>query len=169
MSNQRASPPTQADLLFVHYDHDDPQNRSVSRTNASFAQKAHQRKKRLAGMDRLKTSSLAVRQRLPFAYDSASGSSRRKRGEKSKHDGSTPRHAPVVAIERLNDIWGPQSQLGQGFIDPFSTTAVPMSNFMNLYWHHCTWTFAPVYSDVMASHLIRDRPAFHPPSRLSAQ
>ncbi|CEL03967.1 hypothetical protein ASPCAL05102 [Aspergillus calidoustus] len=136
MSNQRASPPTHADLLFVHYDQDDPQNRSVSRTKASFAQKAHQRKKRLAGMERLKTSSLALRQRLPFAYDAASGFSRRRRGEKSKHDGATPGHAPAVATERLNDIWGPQSQLGQGFIDPFSTTSVPMSNFMNLCWHH---------------------------------
>jgi hypothetical protein len=131
---------THADLLFVHYDHDDPQNRSLSRTKASFAQKAHQRKKRLAGMERLKTSSLPLRQRLPFAYDAASGSSRRRWGHKSKDTDAIPHPVRAGDIVQLNDFWGPQSQLGQGFLDPFATSAVSMSKFMNLYWHHCTWT-----------------------------
>lgn len=124
-------PHTRADFLFVDYQEDKQQNRSVSRQKAVFAQKAHQRKKRLAAVQRLKSSTIAFRQQLPLAYNAVTSQD----DEKSMHDGP----APKPARKTQNRLWSPPpSDLGQGFLDPFSTTALPMDKSTNLYFHHCT-------------------------------
>ncbi|KAL2829816.1 hypothetical protein BJY01DRAFT_254886 [Aspergillus pseudoustus] len=139
---------TQPDFLFVFYEDGKPHNRAISRQKAVFAQKAHQRKKRIAAVERLKNSTLPFRQRLPLAYNAVPDSSTTSPDAESEYDdGSTTpdpaeedgiatAHLQLMAIAQLNDLWSPQSQLGQGFIDPFSTTAVSTSKSMNLYWHH---------------------------------
>ncbi|KAL3456920.1 hypothetical protein BJX64DRAFT_269748 [Aspergillus heterothallicus] len=139
----------QADFLFVNYQDDNPQNRSnsLSRQKAVFAQKAHQRKKRIAAVERLKTSKPAFCQKLPFVYDAAPPvySTLPYREENTKEADSTseaaredvlPPHLAILKARQMKDLWSPLSHLGQGFIDPFYTAAVPMSEFMNLYWHH---------------------------------
>ncbi|PCG89516.1 Hypothetical protein PENO1_104160 [Penicillium occitanis (nom. inval.)] len=125
-----------ADFLFVDYQDDKQQNRSISRQKAVFAQKAHQRKKRLAAVERLKTYTNPFRQQLPVAYKSDSfGTSQEV--VKSKHGGSTPEPAGPDGKAHL---WSPQSHLGQGFLDPFSTTVLPMNKSTNLFFHHY-WHF----------------------------
>ncbi|KAL3486506.1 hypothetical protein BJX62DRAFT_19252 [Aspergillus germanicus] len=147
--NDHTSHNNQADFLFVHYQDDNPQNRSnsLSRQKAVFAQKAHHRKKRLAAVERLKSSTITFCQQLPFVYNVVPLESSRlsSQEEKSRDVDSTSesaragRQAPnrvALTVRQMKDLWSPLSHLGQGFIDPFSTTAVPMSEFMNLYWHH---------------------------------
>lgn len=122
----------QADFLFVDYQADKQQNRSISRQKAVFAQKAHQRKKRLAAVQRLKTYTNPFRQQPPLTYNAVRTN---QEDEKSKHDSAAPE--PAVADGKAH-LWSPQSHLGQGLLDPFSTTVLPMNKSTNLYFHHCT-------------------------------
>lgn len=142
---------TPADFLFVDYQ-DDKQNRSLSRQKAVFAQKAHQRKKRLAAVQRLKTSTNPFRRQLPLAYNAVSDSFGTSQEDvKSKHDCSAPESTRAKGKAHLWSpkshlgqadgktlLWSPQSHLGQGSLDPFSTTVLPMNKSTNLYFHHCT-------------------------------
>ncbi|KAL3486981.1 hypothetical protein BJX62DRAFT_214426 [Aspergillus germanicus] len=136
-----------SDFLFVDYQDDNPQNRSIDKAKRVFAQKTHQRKKRLAAVERLKTSTHPFRQRLPFAYkpvdDTAKGESseaNQSRDDRSEQistaDAIVSRNLEAMKWARIKDLMSPKSQLGQGFIDPFSTTAVPMSEFMNSFFQH---------------------------------
>lgn len=143
----------QADFLFVDYQADKQQNRSISRQKAVFAQKAHQRKKRLAAVQRLKTYTNPFRQQPPIAYNAVSDScGTSQEDKKSKHDDG-PAPEPAGADGKAH-LWSPkshlgqvdektllgslQSHLGQGSLDPFSTTVLPMNKSTNLYFHHCT-------------------------------
>lgn len=138
----------QADFLFVDYQADKQQNRSISRQKAVFAQKAHQRKKRLAAVQRLKTYTNPFRQQPPLTYNAVRTN---QEDEKSKHDSAAPEPAVAdgkahlwLAKSHLGQadektlLWSPQSHLGQGLLDPFSTTVLPMNKSTNLYFHHCT-------------------------------
>jgi hypothetical protein len=151
--HDQTSSNNEADFLFVHYEDDNPLNRSnsLSRQKAVFAQKAHYRKKRLAAVERLKPSTISFCQQLPFVYnvvpvESSGLSSQEKKREDvdsisdAARAGRIAPHRVSLRARQMKDLWSPLSHLGQGFIDPFSATAVPMSEFMNLYWHHCTWT-----------------------------
>jgi hypothetical protein len=142
-----------SDFLFVDYQDDNPQNRSIDKEKRVFAQKTHQRKKRLAAVERLKTSTHPFRQRLPFAYkpvdDTAKGESSEvnqssdDRSEQiSAADAVVSRNLEAIKWARIKDLMSPKSQLGQGFIDHFSSTAVPMSDFMNSFFQHRTSSFA---------------------------
>ncbi|KAL3458725.1 hypothetical protein BJX64DRAFT_301737 [Aspergillus heterothallicus] len=142
--SDRSDPKFQADFLFVHYQDDKPQNRtsSLSRKKAVFAQKSHQRQKRLAAAERLKTSTLSLRRRLPLAYNEVDDSHRTGQHDTGKEDDSTADPSGVAqqlqffTVKQLKDLFSPQSQLGQGFSDPFSTAAIQMDESMDLYWHH---------------------------------
>jgi hypothetical protein len=146
MGAHRADP-APSDFLFVDYQDDNPQNRSIDTAKRVFAQKTHQRKKRLAAVERLKTSTHPFRQRLPFAYKPVDDTAKAESSEvKQSSDDRSERISAADAIvsrnleamkwARIKDLMSPKSQLGQGFIDPFSTTAVPMSEFMNSFFQH---------------------------------
>lgn len=159
--SDHCAPGTGAGFLFVDYQDDKPQNRSLSRQKAVFAQKAHQRQKRLASVQRLKTSTIPFRQQLPVAYNGVSdtpGTS--QEAEESKHDGSVPEPAGPDGKTQYH-LLSPQSDLGQGFLDPFATTALPMSRSTNLYFHHCTRA-SPSAHETTETWLILDRLAFYP-------
>ncbi|KAL2802261.1 hypothetical protein BJX63DRAFT_120268 [Aspergillus granulosus] len=132
------------ELLFVDYREDNPQNRAIDKQKRVFAQRTHQWKKRQAAVERLKTSTHVFRQRLPFAYKPVADSSDASTDERGRHDGEDP--APAAAgtyvphsfmeMARMAKLFSPQTYLGQGFVDPFGTTAVPMDEHMNMYFHH---------------------------------
>ncbi|KAJ0417358.1 hypothetical protein BJY00DRAFT_208196 [Aspergillus carlsbadensis] len=133
-------------FLFVDYQDDNPQNRSIEKEKRVFAQKTHQRKKRLAAVERLKTSTHVFRQRLPFAYtpvDDADESSEvnhqssdARSEQVSAAEALVPRNVQAIQRARMREHMSPKSQVGQGFVDPFSTTAVPMNDFMNSFFQH---------------------------------
>ncbi|RDW86634.1 uncharacterized protein DSM5745_03276 [Aspergillus mulundensis] len=137
-----------ADFLFVDYHDDNPQNRSLEKQKRVFAQNTYQRKKRLAAAERLKASLPVFRQRLQFEYNPVPGSSNPNGAGKDTDDASSPEAAGARAdsarhhqsqsmhLAQLTGPWSPQSPLGQGFIDPFSTTALPMHRFMDSCFHH---------------------------------
>jgi hypothetical protein len=36
-----------------------------------------------------------------------------------------------------SEMWSLKAYLNQGFVDPFSSSAIQMTDSMNLYFHHC--------------------------------
>ncbi|KAL2817627.1 hypothetical protein BJX63DRAFT_419565 [Aspergillus granulosus] len=135
-----------ADFLFIDYRDDNPQNRSFEKQKRGFAQRTYRRKKRLAAAERLKTSTFVLRQRLPFVYESVAHSEPDGTGparvKKSRQDGLEPATATAGTdtqhskqIIPVPNFGSPKTVLGQGFVDPFSTTAFTMTEFMNSYFH----------------------------------
>ncbi|KAL3459582.1 hypothetical protein BJX64DRAFT_279095 [Aspergillus heterothallicus] len=141
-NTDRAAP----DFLFVDYQEDKPDNRAIDKQKRVFAQRTHQRKKRQAAVERLKTSTHVFRQRLPLAYKSAAdGAGRVVRGDnQGGRDGEDTEPATAGAdgtryfmqVALMKEFLFQKPHLGQGFTDPFGTTAVPMNEFMNSYFHH---------------------------------
>ncbi|RDW61827.1 uncharacterized protein DSM5745_10499 [Aspergillus mulundensis] len=138
------------EFMFVDFHRD---NASTRKARQIFAQNTYQRKKRLAAVERLKTSTTQrLRQRLPFRYAAARDEDRRP----SEGPATNPRHPHPqennlqIARSRSRASWAefvsPKTLLGQGFVDPFSTSAVPMSDIMNSYFHHLrTFTIQQSY------------------------
>jgi hypothetical protein len=136
-----------AEFLFIDYQDDNPQNRSVTKKKYRFAQKTSHRKQRLAAVGRLQSSSIVLRQRLPLPYvSSESDRAEPGRAEKDQQDGSKlgvviagPDTQHFKQIIPVANFGSPKTLLGHGFVDPFSTTPIPMTEFMNSYFHQCTW------------------------------
>lgn len=139
-----------AEFLFIDYQDDNPQNRSLTKKKYGFAQKTSHRKQRLAAVGRLKSSSLVLRQRLPLPYVSELDRAEPGRAEKDQQDGSELGAATagqeIQQFKQILPVAGfgsPKSLLGHGFVDPFSTTPIPMTEFMNSYFHQCMWITLP--------------------------
>jgi hypothetical protein len=135
------------DFLFVDYYDDNPQNRSIETQKRAFAQKTHQRKKRIAAVERLKTVTLPLRQRLPLAYKAVAKTSKpsedntKDKLESEKDTGTITdlRNLQFMQLTLMQRVLSPGKQLGQGFVDPFQTASVPMTECMDSFFHHRTW------------------------------
>ncbi|KAL2839655.1 hypothetical protein BJY01DRAFT_237023 [Aspergillus pseudoustus] len=144
MRNSGTTDPAAPDFLFVDYQEDKPENRVIDKQKRVFAQKTHQRKKRQAAVERLKTSTHVFRQRLPFAYKPVADGSDVRGDDKGRRDGEDTEPATAGAdvtryflqVTMMKEFLFPKTHLGQGFTDPFGTTAVPMNEFMDSYFHH---------------------------------
>ncbi|KAL2835187.1 hypothetical protein BDW59DRAFT_168452 [Aspergillus cavernicola] len=113
-------------FLFVDHQQGNPQGTSIEKQKLVFAQRNYQRKKNLAAVERLKTSTQVFRQRLPFTYVSASDS-----------PGDTKdSHQTMQIIAMMTEFLSPTAYLGQGFVDPFSSSVLPMTDNMNSYFRH---------------------------------
>ncbi|KAL3480813.1 hypothetical protein BJX99DRAFT_204985 [Aspergillus californicus] len=126
-----------ANFLFVDYQKDDPRDAAMHKEKLLFTQRNYQRKKKLAAVERLKASSKISRQRLPFKYiptDTPNESETDRDSSTPRADTDQSRQAWQMA--RMAELWSPKTYLGQGFVDPFSTVAVPMTETMNSYFHH---------------------------------
>jgi hypothetical protein len=128
------------DFLFIDYQNDSPQNRSLKKQKYGFVQRTSHRKQRLVAIGRLKSSTLVLRQRLPLPYIPSEV-------EKTEQDGSessaTIAGTDTPQSKQIVPVVGPKTLLGDGFIDPFSSSAFPMTEFMNSFFHQCPCTTYP--------------------------
>lgn len=133
------------DFLFIDYQDDSRQNDSLRKQKYGFVQRTNQRKQRLVAMGRLKSSTLVLRQRLPLPYvPSGIEKAEPGRAEQIEQDGSelgaaiagtdTQQFRQTVPVVTIGS---PKTRLGDGFIDPFSTSAFPMTELMNSFFHQC--------------------------------
>lgn len=140
------------EFLFIDYQDDNPRNRSVTKAKLGFAQRRSHRNQRLAAIGRLKSSSLIPRQPFPLPYNPPNREGvNRGRAESSQKDGSYPGATTAGTEGRQRrqiapaPVPGsPKTMLGDSFIDPFSSTAFPMTEFMNSFFHHRTWILLSV-------------------------
>lgn len=103
--------------MFVDVQADISQNAGVGREKMAFlSRNAHQRSK-LASVKRLKSFPSSSTHASPHnKQDHEAGDTEQMRWNMS----------PFILYMR------------QGYVDPFNTSAVPMSYFMNMYFYHCT-------------------------------
>ncbi|KAL4880159.1 hypothetical protein BJY04DRAFT_191807 [Aspergillus karnatakaensis] len=133
-----SAPAPAANFMFVGYEHDNPESESMNKKKRIFAQRSYQRKRKQAAVDRLKTSTQAFRQRLPLEYTAANESSEIGEDEHGLNSTITNTREARQMMQLAKSTAFPSAYLplGQGFIDPFSTSVVPMTNIMNSYFHH---------------------------------
>lgn len=138
------------EFLFIDSQDDQLQNLALQRRKKEFVQKARYRKKRLEAIGRMRSSTLALRDRLPLAYVSLKldrvepGSTTKSRPDGSSAEaGSSGTDTPEPEAPQIIPVvnfGSPRGLSRDGFVDPFSTTAFPMTGSMDSFFHQCTCT-----------------------------
>ncbi|KKK18816.1 hypothetical protein ARAM_003261 [Aspergillus rambellii] len=122
-------------FLFVDYRTDNPQNPISNQKKHAFVQKNYQRKKKQESINRLKCSAQPFTQQLAWGPSSENDSGtvidrhRKLQQKGTSYDGSQQ-------VARMSETWSLKAYLSQGYVDPFSSSAVHMTDNMNLYFHH---------------------------------
>ncbi|KAL4883496.1 hypothetical protein BJY04DRAFT_26343 [Aspergillus karnatakaensis] len=111
-------------FLFIDAQEDHAQNTTLRKQKQAFLLKNYNRKKKQAAIQRLKTPVGAPINRLRIGNASLN--------DESAEDDPTPATADTLRSE----MWSLKAYLSQGYVDPFSSSAVTMSDSMNLYFHH---------------------------------
>ncbi|KAL3484336.1 hypothetical protein BJX62DRAFT_218849 [Aspergillus germanicus] len=118
---------TGRDFLFVDTQNDVSQEFGIGREKMAFLSKlAHQRKKK-ESIARLRSRQHAMR------------AERRAHGDQGTE---TKKEGPIQALtlQRKCALTG---YLGQGYVDPFDTSSIAMTDSMNMYFHHFRVQLAP--------------------------
>ncbi|KAL4871243.1 hypothetical protein BDV12DRAFT_32769 [Aspergillus spectabilis] len=138
-SSIHSAPVSVPNFMFVDFQQDNPENESITKQKRVFAQRNYQRKKKLAAVERLKTSTQVFRQRLPLMYTPANDASSEVEEDRQGSGlaiTDTRRSRQTVQIAKMTEPPNTYLPLGQGFVDPFSSSVVPMTDIMNSYFHH---------------------------------
>ncbi|KAE8350049.1 hypothetical protein BDV28DRAFT_151295 [Aspergillus coremiiformis] len=127
-------------FLFIDCQADTTRNSTVGKQKQAFLQKKYHQKQKQASIDRLKTvkGSSTPHPRLADtpaddtteirSFNSALGTE----GEPEHED----YHAVSKRVAKMSEMWSLKAYLSQGYADPFSSTAVKMTDSMNQYFHH---------------------------------
>ncbi|RHZ56138.1 uncharacterized protein CDV56_100127 [Aspergillus thermomutatus] len=124
-------------FLFIDAQADNPQNPSVNKQKQAFLQRNYHRKKKQASIERLKPSKPSPRLvsggnwDFPPAYPWEALAEENEDPQLDRPQGAFNR------VAKMSEMWSLKAYLSQGFVDPFSASAVQMSDSMNLYFHHC--------------------------------
>jgi hypothetical protein len=109
--------------MFVDFQADVSQAIGVGRQKKAFLSKvAHQRRKQ-ESINRLKYS-------RPFSNNVSQ--------EGNPPQRTAPSEANSMQVPTKRGIWSLTRYVGQGYVDPFDTYSVPMTDAMNMYFYHCT-------------------------------
>ncbi|KAF7136989.1 hypothetical protein CNMCM5793_006740 [Aspergillus hiratsukae] len=126
-------------FLFIDSQVDNPQNPSVSKQKQAFLLRNYHRKKKQASIERLKSSKPS--KPSPRVVDSENRDFSRAYAwdaitEENEGRQSDRPQGTFNQVTKVSEMWSLKAYLSQGFVDPFSASAVQMSNSMNLYFHH---------------------------------
>jgi hypothetical protein len=113
--DKREPSTTQASFMFVDTQNDLSQEFGVGREKMAFLSKLAHRRRKKESIQRLKTSQRANNQQLTTSEDL------------------------VMQGATRQGAWTLNGYLGQGYVDPFDTSSVAMTDSMNLYFHHCVF------------------------------
>jgi hypothetical protein len=125
------------EFLFVDYQKNNPRNPTNAQKHALY-----QRKRKQASIDRLKNSTQPQRQLLRFRYKARTEGEMDISSEAPIVDNEAARQSEIShMVEQQTAIIAgrrsPKTYLSEGFVDPFSSSALPMTKCMNSYFYHC--------------------------------
>lgn len=131
----------QSSFLFIDYQEEKSQNKKLRYEKHGFLLKNYHRRRKQASIQRLKTQTTAPTDRLLVNHSTNKQSTADKADSTREHDrwvvdADISRRAPGQAALR-SEMWSLRAFLSQGSVDPFSASAVTMSDSMNMYFHHC--------------------------------
>jgi hypothetical protein len=127
-------------FLFVDSQADNPQNPSVNKQKQAFLLRNYHRKKKQASIERLKPSKpskpspclvLGETSHFSPAYPWDALAEENEEFQSGRPQGT------LNQVAKRSEMWSLKAYLSQGFVDPFTASAVQMSDSMNLYFHHC--------------------------------
>ncbi|CEN61055.1 hypothetical protein ASPCAL07722 [Aspergillus calidoustus] len=110
---------TQRSFMFVDTQNDLSQEFGVGREKMAFLSKLAHRRRKKESIQRLKATQRANNQQLATSEDL------------------------VMQGATRQGAWKLNGYLGQGYVDPFDTSSVAMTDSMNLYFHHFRVQVAP--------------------------
>ncbi|EAW07118.1 uncharacterized protein ACLA_018220 [Aspergillus clavatus NRRL 1] len=99
----------------------DKHDSSVGKQKQAFLQRNYQQRKKQASIARLKASKVVSKPTNAPATD--------PRDEEN-------RQGAYKQMASMSEMWSLKAYLSQGFVDPFSSSAVQMTDSMNLYFQH---------------------------------
>lgn len=121
-------------FLFIDFQADTSNDPEVTRKKHTFIQRNFHQKLKQARLVKLKAS------KPPVGWAFQPLSSESPTPERQQDD-------DAVEVNRGHDLvrqgtlppetWSVKQYLNASFVDPFSSSAVPMTDAMNLYWGHC--------------------------------
>lgn len=127
-------------FLFIDSQADNPQNPSLNKQKQAFLLRNYHRKKKQASIERLKRSKPS-KPSLCLAHGRTSNFSPAYPWDALAEDNeevqSDRPQGTLNRVAKMSEMWSLKAYLSQGFVDPFSASAVQMSDSMNLYFHHC--------------------------------
>lgn len=137
----RPNESSKSTFLFVDYQADTTRNSRVGKQKQAFLQKKYHEKQKQASIDRLKASKPSSKPRVQLAHTLASDATNtfsfntllRKNTE---HEETENHNGSSKHISKIAEMWSLKAYLSQGYVDPFSSSAVNMTDSMNLYFHH---------------------------------
>ncbi|KAF7182374.1 hypothetical protein CNMCM7691_001854 [Aspergillus felis] len=126
-------------FLFIDSQADKPQNRSVNRQKQAFLLRNYHWKKKQASIERLKPSKPSKQSPCHVHRGTSNFSPAYPwdaLAEENEDFQSDRPQGTFNQVAKRSQMWSLKAYLSQGFVDPFSTSAVQMSDSMNLYFHH---------------------------------
>ncbi|KAL4864693.1 hypothetical protein BDV12DRAFT_205583 [Aspergillus spectabilis] len=125
---------SQSTFLFIDSQADRAQNAALRTQKKAFLLKNYYRKKKHASIERLKYLKAAPTDGRRIGYTAGDHSTT---AEDERMDQTENPKIPSSRQTTLeSEMWSLKGYLSQGFVDPFSSSAVKMTDSMNLYFHH---------------------------------
>ncbi|PKX91517.1 uncharacterized protein P174DRAFT_452813 [Aspergillus novofumigatus IBT 16806] len=122
-------------FLFIDSQADNPQNPSLNKQKQAFVLRNYHRKKKQASIERLKPSKPS-KPSLCLVHGRTSNFSPAypwdALAEENEEFQSDRPQGTLNRVAKMSEMWSLKAYLSQGFVDPFSASAVQMSDSMNL-------------------------------------
>jgi hypothetical protein len=120
MRSQRRT--EERNFLFIDVQADTSQHSGVGREKKVFCSTNSHRRRREAALARLRDQIYSIRKT-------------RQDGDRIGEAHNATHESAESAIHHA--MWSLISYMSQGYVDPFSTYAIPMTESMNMYFYHC--------------------------------
>ncbi|KAF9784171.1 hypothetical protein IL306_008263, partial [Fusarium sp. DS 682] len=126
-------PKPKSTFLFIDAQADNAKDSTVSKQKQAFLLKRYHREKKQASIDRLKAPKPPSKLLPLLGYLGPNHSAPENDKE---HQEPENLHACPKQRAMRSEMWSLKAYLSQGYVDPFSSYAVLMTDSMNMYFHH---------------------------------
>jgi hypothetical protein len=131
----KLKPEPKPSFLFIDSQADNAKNSTVSKQKQAFLLKRFHREKKQASIDRLKAPKPSSKL-LPLPGYLGPNQPTRENDKEHRESEKVPGFPKQHALR--SEMWSLNAYLSQGYVDPFSSYAVHMTDSMHMYFHHCT-------------------------------
>ncbi|KAH7186711.1 hypothetical protein DER44DRAFT_681546 [Fusarium oxysporum] len=129
----KLKPKPKPTFLFIDAQADNAKNSTVSKQKQAFLLKRYHREKKQASIDRLKVPKPPSKLLPLLGY---LGPNHPAPENDKEHQETESLHACPKQRAMRSEMWSLKAYLSQGYVDPFSSYAVHMTDSMNMYFHH---------------------------------
>ncbi|KAJ0418852.1 hypothetical protein BJY00DRAFT_324644 [Aspergillus carlsbadensis] len=127
---------SQQNFMFIDSQADNSRNLSLRTKKQVFVMTKYYQDQKQASIDRLRRRTVPRGSRRRVGYNTGVSPTTAKNRETARTKHSKDQHHLPQRESPKPEIWSLDAYLDQGFVDPFSTSAIEMTDSMNQYFHH---------------------------------